>query len=54
MTKAAGWPPERVREFVLNGVDGSVALDDEKRAMRKAFEQELDELHAQLDQPAPA
>ena len=54
MTKAAGWPPERIREFVLNGVDGAWLSDDEKRTMRKAFEQELDELQAQLDQPARA
>jgi hypothetical protein len=54
MTKAAGWSPERIREFVLNGVDGAWLPDDEKRTMRKDFERELDELQSRLDQPAPA
>jgi adenosine deaminase len=49
MVQAAEWEPERVREFVMNGIDGSWASDDEKRQMRQAFESELDELDAQLE-----
>ncbi len=49
MVQAAGWAPEKVREFVLNGVDGSWMSDDEKRQMRREFERELDELDAQLE-----
>src|SRR5918998_5606432 len=49
MVQAAEWGPERVREFVMNGIDGSWASDDEKRQLRQDFERELDELDAQLD-----
>ena len=49
MVQAAEWGPERVREFVMNGIDGSWASDDEKRRMRQEFERELDELDAQLE-----
>jgi adenosine deaminase len=49
MVQAAGWAPTRVREFVMNGIDGSWASDDEKRALRTEFERELADLDAQLD-----
>jgi adenosine deaminase len=49
MVGAAGWGPEKVREFVMNGIDGSWASDDEKRRLRQDFESELDELDAQLE-----
>jgi adenosine deaminase len=49
MVQAAGWGPEKVREFVLNGIDGSWMSDDEKRQMRREFERELDELDPQLE-----
>jgi hypothetical protein len=48
MVQAAEWGPERVREFVMNGIDGSWAPDDEKTAFRESFTRELDELDAQL------
>jgi adenosine deaminase len=48
MVQAAEWGPERVREFVMNGIDGSWAPDDEKRHLRETFTRELDELDAQL------
>ncbi len=49
MVRAAEWGPERVREFVMNGIEGSWASDDEKRQMRRDFERELDELDGQLE-----
>ncbi len=49
MVQAAGWGPEKVREFVLNGIDGSWMSDDEKQRLRREFERELDELDAQLE-----
>jgi adenosine deaminase len=49
MVEAAGWGPDKVREFVMNGIDGSWASDDEKRRMRQDFERELDDLDAQLE-----
>ena len=49
MVQAAEWGPERVREFVMNGIDGAWASDDEKRGFREDFTRELDELDAQLD-----
>ena len=49
MVNAAGWGPEKVREFSLNGVEGSWAPDDEKRRMRTEFEAELDRLEAELE-----
>lgn len=48
MSAAAGWGPEKVREFVLNGVDGSWLDDGEKVALRREFERELDRLEAEL------
>ncbi|MGH2500735.1 MAG: adenosine deaminase [Candidatus Limnocylindria bacterium] len=49
MVEAAGWGPEKVRGFVMNGIDGSWASDDEKRGLRQDFERELDELDAPLE-----
>jgi adenosine deaminase len=49
MVEAAAWGPEKVREFVMNGIDGSWASDDEKRQLRQDFERELDELDAELE-----
>jgi adenosine deaminase len=49
MVQAAEWGPERVREFVMNGIDGSWASDDEKRSLRDTFTRELEELDAQLE-----
>ena len=51
MVEAADWGPEKVREFSLNGVDGSWLDEDEKRRLRDEFETELNELEAEL---APA
>jgi adenosine deaminase len=48
MVNAAGWGPDKVREFSLNGVEGSWLDDGEKRRLRAEFEQELDALEAQL------
>jgi len=48
MVNAAEWGPDRVREFSLNGVEGSWASDEEKRQMRAEFEAELDRLEAEL------
>jgi adenosine deaminase len=48
MVQAAEWGPERVREFVMNGIDGSWASDDEKRRLREEFTRELDDLDTQL------
>jgi adenosine deaminase len=49
MAEAAEWPPARVREFVLNGIDGAWLEDGEKRRLRAEFERELDELEPQLE-----
>jgi adenosine deaminase len=49
MATAADWPAARVREFVLNGVDGAWLDDGEKRRLRADFERELDELESQLE-----
>jgi adenosine deaminase len=49
MVTAAEWGPEKVREFCLNGIDASWLDDDEKRRLRREFEQELDALDAELD-----
>jgi adenosine deaminase len=51
MVEAAGWGPEKVREFCFNGIDGSWLSDDEKRRLRTEFESELGKLEAEL---APA
>jgi adenosine deaminase len=48
MTEAAGWEPAKVREFVLNGIDGSWLDDSEKTRRRREFTEELDDLEAQL------
>jgi adenosine deaminase len=48
MTNAAEWGPEQVREFSLNGVDGSWLDDGEKRRLRQEFEAELDALESEL------
>jgi adenosine deaminase len=49
MVAAAGWSPDRVRTFVMNGIEGAWLTDDEKRRMRSEFERELDELDSRLD-----
>jgi adenosine deaminase len=49
MTGAAEWEPGTIREFVLNGVDGSWMDDSEKGRYRREFEQELDRLEAELE-----
>ncbi len=49
MASAAGWGPDQVRQFVLNGVEGSWLGEDEKRRMREDFERDLDELDGELD-----
>jgi adenosine deaminase len=48
MVEAADWGPEQVREFSLNGVDGSWLDEDERRRLRDEFETELTELEAEL------
>jgi adenosine deaminase len=48
MVNAADWSVGQVREFSLNGVDGSWLTDDEKRRLRTEFEAELDRLEAEL------
>ncbi len=48
MVQAADWEPAQVREFALNGVDGSWMADDEKRRLRAEFVEELDRLEAEL------
>jgi adenosine deaminase len=52
MTRAAEWPKEKVREFVMNGIDGAWLDDGEKRRLREAFTRELDDLDAQLGEVA--
>jgi adenosine deaminase len=48
MVQAAEWEPAQVREFCLNGIDGSWAPDDEKRRLGAEFVEELDRLEAEL------
>lgn len=48
MTTAAGWAPQQVREFVINGIEGAWLDDGEKRRLRQQFDQELDQLDAEL------
>jgi adenosine deaminase len=48
MVQAAEWGPDKVREFSLNGIDGSWMSDDEKRRLRSQFEEDLDRLEAEL------
>ena len=40
--------PAKVREFSLNGVEGSWLPDDEKRRLRPEFETEIERLEAEL------
>jgi adenosine deaminase len=47
-----GYGPEKVREFVMNGVEAAWLDDDERRSMRQAFELEFDQLMRELDVPA--
>ena len=49
MVAAADWGRDRVRTFVMNGIEGAWLTDDEKRRMRSEFERELDELDSRLD-----
>jgi hypothetical protein len=49
MAAAAEWPTARVREFVLNGVDGAWLDEADRRSLRAEFERELDALEAQLE-----
>ena len=49
MAAAAQWGTDTVREFSLNGVDGSWLPDDEKRRLRQEFVAELDGLEAELE-----
>jgi adenosine deaminase len=46
---ALDYGPEQVREFCLNGVEAAWLSDDERAAMRRAFDQEITALQAQLD-----
>jgi adenosine deaminase len=48
MVNAAGWGKDKVREFSLNGVEGSWMDDGEKRRLRGEFEQELGRLESEL------
>ncbi len=48
IANAAGWGADRIRELSLNGVAGSWLSDDEKRAMRQDFVEEIDRLEAEL------
>jgi adenosine deaminase len=48
MVNAAEWSADKVREFSLNGVEGSWLPDDEKRRLRQEFEAELDRLESEL------
>ncbi len=41
--------PEVARQIVLNGVDSAWLAPDDKAALRKQFESEMDELEARLD-----
>jgi len=52
MVEAAGWGPEKVREFSLNGVDGSWLAEGEKRRLRHEFEAELEQLAPDLAFPS--
>ncbi len=49
MVSAAEWGPDRVRTFIMNGIEGAWLTDEEKRRMRSEFERELDELNRRLD-----
>lgn len=45
---ACDYGPDQVRQFCLNGVDGSWLDESEKARLRREFTQELDALQAQL------
>jgi len=49
MAESMGFGPEDVREFVLNGLDGSWLDDPTKRRWRREWSREIDALIAQLD-----
>lgn len=51
---ALRYGPERVREFVMNGVEAAWLDDGERAAMRRSFAAEFDELLAQVSGPVPA
>jgi adenosine deaminase len=53
MAQQMGFGPEDVREFVLNGIDGSWLDDPTRRRWRREWSREIDELIAQLDKPEP-
>ena len=48
MVEPMGFGPEDVREFVLNGIDGSWLDDPTKRRWRREWSWEIDGLIAQL------
>jgi adenosine deaminase len=48
MTNAAGWDTAQVKQFSLNGVDGSWLDADAKRSLRQEFEAELAAREADL------
>jgi adenosine deaminase len=43
-----GYGPDKVREFVLNGVDATWLDDTDKRSMKAEFSAELDRMEAEL------
>ena len=49
LAEQMGFGPEDVREFVLNGIDGSWLDDPTKRRWRQEWSREIDALIAQLD-----
>jgi len=49
MAEPMGFGPEDMREFVLNGIDGSWLDDPTKRRWRREWSREIDALIAQLD-----
>jgi adenosine deaminase len=53
MAEPMGFGPEDVREFVLNGIDGSWLDDPTKRRWRREWSREIDALIGQLDNPEP-
>jgi adenosine deaminase len=51
---ALHYGPDRVREFVMNGVEAAWLDDEERSVMRRSFGAEFDELLAQVSGPVPA
>ena len=51
---ALRYGPDRVREFVMNGVEAAWLDDGERDLMRRSFAAEFDELLAQVSGPVPA